>query len=245
MKRFKHALSRGAALSCALAQLAFSHVAQAADASADGRADDSLGTHQRHVRLDLGARIQVVSDEGLDPFATNDVIGQFSPQASIVLWAQRRLSLAAVVGFDVGGREANARSDRAELDLRRFILAPEARYHLLRVLVLTAKVGPTVTRQEVEVRGGLGSTLRDVAWKMGVDATAGAAVELFGYHSGASRKPRVWLTGEAGYGWTAPMEIVLRPENAGAVPQRLAPLRLPDLSVAGPLFRLTGALSFW
>lgn len=245
MARLKSALLRGAALCGALTLLAFSTRAAAADTAAEAPSSPSLGTHQRHVRLDLGLRMQYVSNEGLDPFATTDAIAQFSPQASVTLWANDRLSLAGVLGFDIGGREAAARSDQADLDLRRFVLAPEARYHLFRIFALTAKIGPTLTREEVDIRGGLGSSFHKVAWKMGVDATAGAAVELFGFQSGASRQPRIWLTGEGGYGWTAPTEMVLSPENSGAVPQRLSPLRLPDLSVAGPLFRLSAALSFW
>jgi hypothetical protein len=245
--RLKLALSRGAALCGGLAVLSFSTLAAAADEGTppSTAGDAALGTHQRHVRLDLGLRVQYVSDEGLDPFAKNDAIAQFSPQASLTLWTHERLSIAGVLGFDVGGRGAPARSDQADLDLRRFVLAPEARYHLFRILALTAKVGPTLTREEVDVRGGLGASFHKVAWKMGADATAGVAVELFGFHSGASRSPRIWFTGEGGYGWTAPMEMVLFPRNAGAVPQRLIPLRLPDLSVAGPLFRFSAALSFW
>lgn len=245
MARLGFWLARGAALCAALTLLSFASPASAADAgSSPGASEQELGTHQRHVRLDLGLRFQYVSDEGLDPFAENDAIGQFSPQASVTLWANERWSLAGVLGFDYGGREAAARSDEAELDLRRFVLAPEARYHLLRILALTAKVGPTLTREEVEIRGGLDSSFHKVAWKMGADATAGVAVELFGFHSGASRKPRIWVTGEGGYGWTAPMDMVLSARGSG-VPQRLTPLRLPDLSVAGPLFRLSAALSFW
>jgi hypothetical protein len=242
MARFNRRLVRSAALA---ASVCGALPAAAADAGTPAVNDEGLGSHQKNVRLDVGARTQFVADEGLDPFATNDVIGQFTAQASWAFWARDRLSLAAVGAFDVGGREAHARSDEASLDLRRFTLAPEARYHVLRVLALTAKVGPTLTREEVELNGGLASPFHKVAWKFGVDATAGAAVEVFGYRSGASRKPRLWVTGEGGYGWTAPMELVLSPENAGATPQRLSPLTLPDLSVAGPLFRLTVALSFW
>lgn len=242
MSRFKLALSACLALAGAL----LPQVAFAADTGPETQAnDDALGTHQRHVRIDLGARVQFVGDAGLDPFSTNDVIAQFSPQASFAFLTQDRLSLAAVLGFDAGGSEASMRSDRAELDLRRFILAPEARYHLLRLLVLTAKVGPTLTREEVDIVGGLESSFHKVAWKAGFDATAGVAVEVFGYRSGSSRLPRLWVTGEGGYGWTSAMEMALSPEKSGSVPQRLTPLTLPDLSVSGPLFRLTAALSFW
>ena len=220
--------------------------AQAQDAGAAPPADQrALGNHQRNVRLEIGARTQFIKSAGFDPFSTNDVLPQLSLGASVTVWRQDKLSLAGVAGFDYGSTSANLRSDRASLDVRRFVLAPEARYHLLRILALTAKVGPTLTREAAEVSGALGSTLLKTGWKFGFDATAGAAVELWGYESGVSPKPRLWLTGEGGYGWAAPLKLTFAPETAGAVPQRLTPLDLGELSLAGPLFRLTAGLSFW
>jgi hypothetical protein len=173
------------------------------------------------------------------------VFHQFSMSASAAFWAQDRLSVAAVVGFDYGASSASARSSEASIDARRFLLAPEARYHLLRVLVLTAKLGPTLTREEVTLSGGLDTELSQTAWRFGFDATAGAAVELWGYANGSSRKPRLWVTGEGGYGWTASNQLNLRPRETGQAPQRLNPVELGDLSLGGPLFRITAALSFW
>ena len=219
--------------------------AKEADAApAPAPTDDTLGNHQRNLRFEIGARTQFVNSDGLDPFSTNDVLPQLSLGASFAFWTQQKLSLAAVAGFDYGGSSASLRSDKASLDLRRFTLAPEARYHLFRVLALTAKVGPTLTREAAEVSGPLGTVLK-TGWKFGVDATAGVAVELWGYASGDSKKPRLWLMGEGGYGWSAPMKLTFQPESPGGVPQRLAPLNLGELSVAGPLFRITAGLSFW
>lgn len=246
-------------LSCVAGMLsATSPAAAAGFVDINGRVDDrtgrapaseadpqALGNHQKNVRVDIGARTQFVNSAGFDPFSKNDVIGQLSLAASYTVWTRDELSLAALVGFDYGGASANVRSDATSLDLRRFTLAPEARYHVLRLLVLTAKVGPTLTREAAEVSGGLGTPWSKTGWKFGFDATAGAAVELWGYRSGAAHKPRAWLTAEGGYGWTAPMRLDLAPDDAGTVPQRLATLDLGQLSVAGPLFRITAALSFW
>jgi hypothetical protein len=41
------------------------------------------------------------------------------------------------------------------------------------------------------------------------------------------------------------MKLAFKPEDAGSVPQRLSPLDLGDVSVSGPLFRITAGLSFW
>ena len=219
--------------------------AQAHDSAAAPPTDPrALGNHQKNVRLEIGARTQFVNSRGLDPFSTNDVLPQLSLGASFAFWKQDKLSLAAMAGFDYGGSHANLRSDRASLDLKRFTLAPEVRYHLFRILAVTARVGPTLTREAAEVEGPLGTMLK-TGWKFGVDATAGAALELWGYQNGKSAMPRLWLMGEGGYGWTAPMSLTFAPEDAASVPQRLTALDLGELSLAGPLFRITAGVSFW
>jgi len=205
----------------------------------------ALGNHQKNIRLEMGVRTQYIKSDGFNPFSERDVLPQFTLGASFAFWAQDKLSLAGYAGFDYGASSANLRSEDASLDLARFSLAPEARYHVLRILALTARVGPTFTREAAEVSGPLGTPLLKTGWKFGFDATAGAALELWGYSSGASKKPRLWVMGEGGYGWTAPLALTFKPEEAGSVPQRLTPLDLGELSVAGPLFRITAGLSFW
>jgi hypothetical protein len=219
--------------------------AEADVASAESSAPGELGNHQRHVRVEIGARTQFIKGTGFDPFSTDDVLPQLSLGASWAFWSRDLLSLAAVAGFDYGASSASLRSDEASIDVRRFLLAPEVRYHVLRVVALTAKVGPTLTREAAEVSGPLGTSMLKTGWKFGFDATAGAAVELWGYANGASTKPRLWLMGEGGYGWTSAVNLTFKPQDAGSVPQRLTPLDLGDLSVSGPLFRITAGLSFW
>ena len=223
------------------------HVAAAEqDTGPAAPADESaLGNHQKNIRLEIGVRTQYVNSDGLNPFSERDVLPQFTTGVSWAFWAQDKLSLAAYGGFDYGGTSADLRSQEASLDFVRFTLAPEARYHVLRILALTAKVGPTLTRESAEVSSPLGSPLLKTGWKFGFDATAGAALELWGYSSGASKKPRMWVMGEGGYGWTAPLQLTFKPEESGAVPQRLTPLDLGELVVGGPLFRITAGLSFW
>ncbi|HYP91512.1 MAG TPA: hypothetical protein VEQ59_25265 [Polyangiaceae bacterium] len=245
MNANKQCFTWGAGLA-ALAILLGASPAAAADGTEPPRADETaLGTHQKNLRLDVGFRTQFFKGAAFDPFSEHDAFHQLSLAASYGFWARDRLSLAGVVGFDYGATSANIRSDDASLDVRRFVLAPEARYHVLRVLALTAKVGPTLTREKAVVSGGLGTDLSKTAWRFGFDATAGAAFELWGYANGASSKPRLWLTAEGGYGWTASNKLSLEPRHSDDAPQRLARLELGDLSLGGPLFRITAALSFW
>ena len=206
---------------------------------------EALGTHQKNIRVDIGMRTQLVSNAGLDPFSENDVVPQLALGASWGFYANERLSVAAMFGFDYGAISSRARDNATSLDVRRFTLGPEARYHLLRVLALTARVAPTLTRQAAEISTGIDSDLQHIAWKFGFDATAGAALELYGYRAGTSRKPRLWVTAEGGYGWSMPTDMVFEPIEADSAPQRLTPLELEDLSLSGPLFRVTLALSFW
>lgn len=235
-------------VACATSLLGVAGHAAAAeqDSGPAAEADPSaLGNHQKNIRLELGVRTQYINSDGFNPFSERDVLPQFTLGASWAFWARDKLSLAAFGGFDYGGTSASLRSQEASLDLVRFSLAPEARYHVLRILALTAKVGPTLTRESAEVSSPLGSPLLKTGWKFGFDATAGAALELWGYANGASNKPRLWVMGEGGYGWTAPLQLTFKPEEAGGAPQRLTPLDLGELVVGGPLFRITAGLSFW
>jgi len=211
----------------------------------DSAPDRALGNHQKHVRFDLGVRSQFIKSAGFDPFSKRDALTQVTTSASWAFLTAQDLSVAALVGFDLGGTSANARSDRASLDVMRFTLAPEARYHVLRILAVTVKVGPTLTRQAAELSDGLDTSLSQVSWRFGVDATAGAAVELWGYASGRSHKPRLWLTAEGGYGWSSPMKLNLKPDDPSRAPERLAAPALGDLSLSGPIVRVAAALSFW
>jgi hypothetical protein len=228
-----------------LAALTLAAPAHAADEGPSNVDAEALGTHQRHLRLDLGARTQYVSSAGLDPFKKNDAIPQLSLGASYAFWAHEQLSLAVVAGFDYSDWGAKARSADASLDLKRFTLGAEGRYHLLRVLALTGKLAPTLTRESAVLATGIGSDLKSTAWKGGFDVTAGAALEVFGYHSGASKRPRLWLTAEGGYGWTASNALELEPDEPSQAPQRTQALDLEDLSLSGPLFKISAALSFW
>jgi hypothetical protein len=240
------AIRRGSVLvlGSTLGWLAFASTAHAQDRVEPQGDAQALGSHQRHLRLDLGVRTQFVSDAGLDPFSENDVVPQLSLGASYAFWARDKLSVAGAFGFDYASWSESARSNESSLDLQRFTLGPEARYHVLRILVVTAKVAPSLTRQSTSLSTGLATDLAKVSWKGGVDATAGVAVEVFGFHSGLSRSPRLWVTGEGGYGWTASNRLVLRPDEADEAPQRPKPVDLGELSLSGPLFKISAALSF-
>jgi hypothetical protein len=41
------------------------------------------------------------------------------------------------------------------------------------------------------------------------------------------------------------MDLTFEPEDSASVPQRLTALDLGELSLAGPLFRITAGVSFW
>lgn len=206
---------------------------------------EPLGSHQRHLRFELGVRQQLVEHAGLDPFAANDAVTQVTTGAAYTFLADHKLSLAGSLLYDYGGRSDSARSTPSSLSLHRFALGPEVRYHVLQVLAASLRVAPTLTRSHAELEDPTTGALGSTSWMFGVDATAGLAVELYGYASGDSRRPRLWLLAEGGYGWSAPSELALEPEDPGpATPNRLEPPNLGDLSVSGPLLRISAAISF-
>jgi len=206
--------------------------------------EQSLGTHQKHLRLEAGVRAQFIDSEGLDPFAENDVVAQFTTGASYTLLTSDRLSVAGSFLVDLGGKGSKARGSEAYLGLYRFALGPELRYHVLRVAAATLRVSPTLAHTQAELSDSGAGLLVKNAWTFGVDATAGAAVEVYGFADGQSRKPRVWLVAEGGYGWSATSDLTLVPEDAGSAPLRLSAVNLGELSLSGPLFRITAAISF-
>jgi hypothetical protein len=244
MDRFQGSPAAAAALALSTLLAASTATAETDRPSAPA-GGDALGSHQRHVRLEAGVRTQYVSSRALDPFSTNDAITHVSLGPALTLWASDELSLAASLLWDYGSKGDTARNSETSLALHRFALGPEVRYHVLRIAAVTLRAAPTLLHVQAELADGAAGPLTQDAFRFGFDATAGAAVELYGYASGASRKPRIWLVAEGGYGFSAPLDLVLQPDSAETAPIRLVPVDLGELAISGPLFRVAAAVSFW
>lgn len=205
--------------------------------------DGSLGTHQNHFWVTLGVRTTLVKTSGFDVFAGDDALTQASIAFGRVLFSDGPWSFASALGWDVGGRSSNVRGAATSLDVHRFTLNPEVRYHLFHRFYAYGRVGaggalvsssledPIVGRERS--RAPLCFTL---------DASAGLAFEVLGHKSGLSRTARGWLALDGGYVFTTPTQLVY--SNDSSSPARSAPIGLGDLALSGPSARLSAAISF-
>ncbi len=204
-----------------------------------------LGTYQNHFVGWLGVRVGFISDAGFDAFSDEDALVQFSLGFGRTLLSADALSVAALAAWDYGSASNEARGADTDLDVHRFVLGPEIRYHVAPWLYVFGRPLPAA----IHTRASLDAPVIDAdlysrGWSFGFDATAGAAVQLWGKRSGASNKPRLWAQLEGGYGWATSVDLKFRADDADAAPQRVEDVDLGSLAVRGPMFRIALALTF-
>jgi hypothetical protein len=216
-----------------------------AEAEASGPPDDGeMGTHRDHWVATLGLRTNFIPNEGFDAFETNDVLSQLSLGVGRTLYGEDRLSLAALLLWDLGGARADARSDEASLGVHRFTVAGEGRYHFFRRFYAFGRLAPGAIRWDARLEDdSVGYTREAGNWMFALDLTAGAAFEFAGQNRGKSTSPRGWISVEGGYGWSTSSEVIF--EDAGnQIPARVEPLALNDLALRGGIFRVAANLTY-
>ena len=213
----------------------------------------SLGSYQRHFQVQLGIRTSFIGHEGYGLFETtqdklfdNYPATQLSLGGGGVLFAEGRLSLAVVGLWEYGGSEAELRGAETDLDVHRLAVGAELRHHFARWLYALVRLAPAAVNVRASIQEPTTNRpLYSRSWAFGFDATAGAAFQLYGKQSGASNDPRLWGIAEIGYGWTTETDLRFEPEgDDDAVPQRSQPLELGAVSIRGPMFRISAAVSF-
>ncbi|MGC4091734.1 MAG: hypothetical protein QM756_28390 [Polyangiaceae bacterium] len=209
-----------------------------------GVADDgSLGKHQSHAWFSLGLRTTRVSNAGFDVFADDDALAQFQLAFGDIFYADGPWSAGAALGWDVGSRSASVRGAATSLQAHRFTLNPELRYHFLRRLYAFGRLGAGAALLASSYSDAVTGTERTRAPLLfTLDATVGAAYEVLGQQSGASRAARGWLVLDAGYLFTANTDLVYSSESSS--PARAAPVALGELSLSGLSGRVSAALTF-
>ncbi len=195
-----------------------------------------FGGHVPEVLLSTGLRATGVPWAGFDPYATNDLLLQFSLSAGVRFFRQGPISLSASLEWDAGGKSATTRGQDMTLFVHRLAVPLEARWQPLRRLAFFVKAAPGADRMLAASE----PQLRARAWAFGVDATAGLAIML-----GQVKRARFWLTGEGGYAFAfaSSMKLEYQP-GPDEPPRKLAATALPDLSVGGGLGRLGLGVSF-
>jgi hypothetical protein len=202
-----------------------------------------MGSHQTHFYGMVGYRGTRVTGDGYQPFAKNQGLHQASLSVGRVLFTADALSFAVGLGWDYGASSADARGAATKLEAHRLTLLPEIRYHVLRRLYGFGRIGAGLAPIHAELDDSVTETTRTsdrLAFTL--DASLGAAYELIGEASGASRRPRVWLLLDGGYVFTATTETVL--ENESGVPARNEAYAFADLNLSGLSGRVSAALTF-
>ncbi len=206
---------------------------------------DALGSHQDHFWIDMGVRTSFVNDSGLDPFAYDDALVQFSLGGGRTVFSSGSVSVALGLAYEVGSKTADARGDTTSLLVHRALFAPELRNHLwarMYVFVQPA-VGLLRTRASLDDTAS-GATLESKKWAGAFDLTAGAAYQIAGAPSGEGASPRLWFSAEGGYGWGRKVHLEMSPDDDSVGPERIAPRDLGDLTLRGPTFSLRATLSY-
>jgi len=207
--------------------------------------DGQLGSHQKHISIGAGVRTNFIADESFDPFAENDALAQVSLHAGAVLMTSGALSFVALAGWDYGQAQSKARGATTELDLHRFWLGAETRYHVLRRFYGYGRLAPALLLSEASLRDDVAQADRDVdSLLFGADVTLGLAYELFGKNSGGSSSARGWLSLGGGYAFVTSSDLLLEVDEGGSAPIRTAALDLGELALSAPFMRVDFAVSF-
>lgn len=155
------------------------------------------------IRVNAGLRVGYVATRGFDTFSSNDVLAQFSVDATYPLLTRGKLVLGAGLGWDIGGRSATTRGFDSQLTAHRFYVPLEARYHIVPSLYAFGKVAPGAAAMLTSItESGTGNKLDATGWAFSGDVSAGVSALIAARTNMERREPRVWITPEVGYGFT-------------------------------------------
>jgi hypothetical protein len=217
-------------------------------------ASGALGSYQRHVQVMIGVRTSYVADDAFRLFSrTVDHIGnhypvvQFSLGGGATLWSQQEWSLLGFGMWDYGGSSSELRGEDADIDVHRLVLGAEIRHHFVRWLYAMGRLAPAAihTRASLD-ESASATTLHSRNWSFGFDASVGLGAQLFGKSDAMSRLPRGWVVAEAGYGYATANDLRFSPESDDdSAARRTDEIHLGKMAVRGPMFRISGAVTFY
>jgi hypothetical protein len=155
------------------------------------------------VRVNAGVRIGYVPSRGFDTYASNDVLAQFSIDATYPLFVRGKAVFAVGLGWDIGSRSDGVRGFESSLVAHRLSVPIEGRYHFAPWLYGFGKLAPGAAAMIVSVKDGTMPTpLSDTGWAFSGDASVGASILLTPTKRMDKRNVRLWVTPEIGYAFT-------------------------------------------
>lgn len=155
------------------------------------------------IRANAGFKIGYVPNRGFDTFASNDVLPQFSIDATYPLLKRGKLVLGVGLGWDVGGSTDKVRGFESSMTAHRLYVPVEGRYHVKPWLYGFGKIAAGVAVMTASVKDGtVPSDLSATGWAFSADASVGASILLGSHKHLDKRALRFWATPELGYAYT-------------------------------------------
>lgn len=211
-----------------------------AQEEADGAAEEPADASR--VRLGVGYRASYVTDPTFDQFARSGFMPQLSLEATYAAVTGRHASFATGIGWDFGSNSGLFDGFDMRLNVHRFTVPLEVRWHLTPAIRLFGRVAPGAALYSVSVTD-VAAPLEGGPWALAVDGSAGASFLLFPHGSRDPTSARVWLTPEVGYGWTEEQTVALEARRTPVL-EPTAPSNIGDLTVRGAFVRVALGLAF-
>ena len=193
--------------------------------------------------LAAGVRTVYVKDPGLDPFATDDGLPQFSLIGTRVIARRDQLALAAGLELDAGGSSATARGASSHLSLTTFSAVLEGRYQPAWRVHLFARLSPGLLHGAASMSDPSAPPTSDLGTSFDTFALEGAAGGAFCIAVLPATRVGVWLFADGGYTWAAAQHLVLTP-SLGPDQDKAGALDLGTLAPRGGFFRLAIGISY-
>jgi hypothetical protein len=202
-----------------------------------------------------GVRTDVVTSTGLDPFSDSDALAQSSLAARYVVSPRHAPGFGLGLDWDHGSFSSTARGSRTQLDTDRFSLTLEGRLPLASHLFGVARVAPGILRRSARLNDWSlpnpaysmtsGFTAEQTSSTASVDGSLGLDLLVAEARPGLVAPIGFWLTGDAGYSYSAGRNLVLASQagdpSAGRTDE---PIRLGQLALRGFFFRFAVSVSF-
>jgi hypothetical protein len=196
-------------------------------------------------RVEMGYRGSFVPSAGLDPFSRNDLLPQFSVNATRTLFWRGAFALAVGLAWDHGVTSATARGDDASLRIERLTVPIEARVHFGRWGYAFVRGAPGAASQHAELDDpSEPAPLTKTKWLFATDVSGGYAFLAWPPTREPARSARLWVQADAGYGWVANERLDLGPALASGDGRIVNGVDLGSITTSGGFFRAGAAVSF-
>jgi hypothetical protein len=195
---------------------------------------------QWNVGLEASFRWSIVRSAGLDPFSENDILTHRGLALSARVLRLGKLSLGAAAGWELGEPDAKTRGSEASLTLHRLWLGADGSYPVTTWFHPFVRLAPDVFHVRASIDDPAASApLVRRAWLFGGELTAGARLFAFAIGNQQAPSARIWIALEGGYAMTSSTKMKLHPDLEEDDPRQFGDLALPELSLSGPLWRLS------